>query len=77
MGSDSQDLPNSLRRSFVVNSNRACVDMNTKNETDRTELEKKIKHRSSARLTSDDLTQKRIAMLVSEIELELQTQKQA
>ena len=66
-----------MRRSFVVNSNRACVDMNTKNEADRTELEKKIKYRSSARLTSDDLTQKRIAMLVSEIELELQTQKQA
>ena len=51
--------------------------MNTKNEADRTELEKKIKYCSSARLTSDDLTQKRIAMLVSEIELELQTQKQA
>ena len=50
----------------------ACVDMNTKNETDRTELEKKIvRYRSSARLTSDDLTQKRIAMLVSEIELAL------
>ena len=44
--------------------------MNTKNETDRTELEDKIiRYRSSARLTSDDLTQKRIAMLVSEIEL--------
>ncbi len=46
--------------------------MNTKNETDRTELEMKIvRYRSLARLTSDDLTQKRIAILVAEIELAL------